>query len=69
MTARKRNLGDVLAEVPPGSFVAVDLMTNKAKAFADTFDELCDELDRRGVRDVAVIRAPYEGELEVVGLG
>lgn len=53
----------------PGKFVAVDRSTNEARAVADTAEELVTEVRRRGLRGVAIVRAPMPDEPQLVGLG
>ena len=53
----------------PGKWVAVDRATNEPRLMADTPYELAAEIRRRGVRNVAVVRAPDPQEPELVGLG
>ena len=61
-------LSRVLAEVP-GRWVAVDRETNELRAVAMTPYELVAEIERRGIRGVAIVRAPEPAEPELVGLG
>lgn len=62
------SLATVLAEVP-GKWVAVDRTTNEPRAVADTPYALAAEIRLRGLRNVAVVRAPDPTEPELVGLG
>jgi len=52
-----------------GKWVAVDRTTNEPRAVADSPFELSAEVSRRGLRNVAVVRAPDPTEPELVGLG
>ncbi len=61
-------LADVLAQAP-GKWVAVDRNTNEARLIADSPYELAAEIRRRGLTNVAVVRAPDPSEPELVGLG
>jgi len=61
-------LSSVLAE-SAGKWVAVDRATNEPRAMADSPYELAAEIRRRGLRNVAVVRAPDPSEPELVGLG
>ena len=58
----------MLAE-SPGKWVAVDRNTNEQRAIAGSPYELAAEIRRRGIRNVAVVRAPDPSEPELVGLG
>jgi hypothetical protein len=64
----RRGLADVLAE-GAGQWVAVDRKTNKPMAMADSPYKLAAEIKRRGLTNVAVVRAPDPSEPELVGLG
>jgi hypothetical protein len=61
-------LSSVLAE-SAGKWIAVDRKTNEARLLADSPYELAAEIRRRGLRNVAVVRAPDPSEPELVGLG
>lgn len=61
-------LSTVLAQLP-GQWVAVDRRTNQPVSAADTPDKLAMDLRARGIRNVAVVRAPDPSEPELVGLG
>lgn len=61
-------LSSVLAE-SAGKWVAVDRATNEPRLMADSPYELAAEIRRRGLRNVAVVRAPDPSEPELVGLG
>lgn len=61
-------LSSVLAE-SAGKWVAVDRTTNEPRLMADSPYVLAAEIRRRGVRNVAVVRAPDPSEPELVGLG
>jgi hypothetical protein len=61
-------LASVLAE-SAGMWVAVDRTTNEPRAMADSPYKLAAEIRRRGLRNVAVVRAPDPSEPELVGLG
>lgn len=61
-------LSSVLAE-SAGMWVAVDRTTNEPRAMADSPYKLAAEIRRRGLRNVAVVRAPDPSEPELVGLG
>ncbi len=61
-------LSTVLAE-SPGKWVAVDRTTNEPRLMADSPYELAAEIRRRGLRNVAVVRAPDPSEPELIGLG
>jgi len=52
-----------------GKWVAVDRDTNELRLAADSPYELAMEIRRRGVSNVAVVRAPDPSEPELVGLG
>lgn len=53
----------------PGQWVAVDRSTNEPRLMAGSPYELAAEIRRRGLRNIAVVRAPNPGEPELVGLG
>ncbi len=61
-------LSSVLAE-SAGRWVAIDRATNQPRAIADSPYGLAAEIRRRGLRNVAVVRAPDPSEPELVGLG
>jgi hypothetical protein len=61
-------LSSVLAE-SAGKWVAVDRATNEPRLIADSPYELAAEIRRRGLHNVAVVRAPDPSEPELVGLG
>jgi len=61
-------LSSVLAE-SAGKWIAVDRSTNEPRLMADSPYELAAEIRRRGLRNVAVVRAPDPSEPELVGLG
>lgn len=61
-------LSSVFAE-SAGKWVAVDRFTNEPRLMADSPYELAAEIRRRGLRNVAVVRAPDPSEPELVGLG
>jgi hypothetical protein len=61
-------LSSVLAD-SAGKWVAVDRTTNEPRLMADSPYELAAEIRRRGLRNVAVVRAPDPSEPELVGLG
>ena len=52
----------------PGKFVAIDMATDEVVLTADTPEELHELIQKRGLRNVAVIRAPREDEPLFVGL-
>lgn len=69
VTANNREaLASVLAQVP-GCWVAVDRATNELRAVADSPYKLAAEVRERGLRGVAIVRAPDPTEPELVGLG
>lgn len=61
-------LSSVLAE-SAGKWVAVDRSTNEPRLMADSPYQLAAEIRQRGLRNVAVVRAPDPSEPELVGLG
>lgn len=61
-------LSSVLAE-SAGKWVAVDRSTNEPRLMADSPYHLAAEIRQRGLRNVAVVRAPDPSEPELVGLG
>lgn len=52
-----------------GSWVAVDRRTGEAVEAADTPHLLAAKIRERGLKNVAIVRAPDETEPELVGLG
>jgi len=52
-----------------GSWVAVDRRTGKPVEAADTPYALAAKIRERGLKNVAIVRAPDENEPELVGLG
>jgi len=52
-----------------GSWVAVDRTTGEAVDAADNPYALAAKIRDRGLRNVAIVRAPDETEPELVGLG
>lgn len=62
------SLADVLAACP-GRWVAVDRRTSTAIAVAETPYLLVQIIHEKGLRDLAVVRAPDPSEPELVGLG
>lgn len=63
-----RPLASVLADVP-GKWVAVDRDSGELVAVADTAYALIAEINRRGLTEVGIVRAPDPSEPELVGLG
>lgn len=53
----------------PGKHVAIDMRTNEVVLVADTPQELHAEIQARGLRNVATMRAPTEDEPLFVGPG
>ena len=53
----------------PGKYVAIDMRTDEVVLVADTPQELHDEIQARGLRHVATMRAPREDEPPFVGPG
>ena len=53
----------------PGKFVAIDMATDEVVLTADTPEELHEQIQQRGLRNVAVMRAPRADEPLYVGLG
>lgn len=76
-TRRDRRPAGIMDSVPrnfhleryPGKYVAVDLATDEIMLTADTPQELHDEIQARGLRNVATMRAPTEDEPLFVGPG
>lgn len=66
--AERIGLAGALAQAA-GKWVAVDRSTNELRAVSDSPYELAAEIRRRGIRNVAVVRAPDPTEPELVGLG
>ena len=62
------SLADVLAQCP-GPWVAVDRNTSAALAVAESPYLLAQIIKEKGLRDLAVVRAPDPSEPELVGLG
>jgi len=52
----------------PGKFVAIDMKTDEVVLTADTPQELHEEIQRLGLRNVATMRAPRQDEPLFVGL-
>ena len=46
----------------PGKYVAIDVRTDEVVLVADTPQQLHDEIQARGLRNVATMRAPREDE-------
>lgn len=63
---RPVELAALLREVP-GKWVA--LRNGEIVEARDTLDKLMIALEEREIRNVTVMRAPAEGEVELVGLG
>jgi hypothetical protein len=53
----------------PGKYVAIDMKTDEVVAVADTPQDLHEEILRRGLRNVATMRAPTADEPLFVGPG
>lgn len=53
----------------PGKHVAIDMRTDEVVLVADTPQELHAEIQARGLRNVATMRAPAEDEPLFVGPG
>jgi len=53
----------------PGKYVAIDVRTDEVVLVADTPQQLHDEIQARGLRNVATMRAPREDEPLFVGPG
>ncbi len=60
------NMATLLRQVP-GKWVA--LHNGEIIEVRETLDALTVALEERGLADVTVLRAPTEGETELVGLG
>ena len=84
VTTRSRRLHEPLPPVPwhhgymprywhleryPGKHLAIDMRTDEVVLVADTPQELHAEIQARGLRNVAMMRAPTEGEPLFVGSG
>lgn len=52
----------------PGKFVAIDLATDEVVLTADSPEQLHEDIQARGLRNVAVMRAPREDEPSFVGM-
>jgi len=52
----------------PGKYVAIDMATDEVVLTAETPFELHEEIQARGLRNVAVMRAPREDEPFFMGL-
>lgn len=52
----------------PGKYVAIDLATDEVVLTAETPVELHEEIQARGLRNVATMRAPREDEPFFMGL-
>lgn len=61
--------GDLNRERYPGKHVAIDMRTDEVVLVADTPQELHAEIQARGLRNVATMRAPTEDEPLFVGPG
>ncbi len=68
MPTDRKPLSAVLAECA-GNWVAVDRATNELRAAAPTPDALAVQVKDKGLRNVAIMRAPDPTEPELVGLG
>lgn len=64
----RQGLAKVLRECA-GQWVAVDRETNELRATAESPYALAAELRDKGLRNVAIVRAPDPQEPELVGLG
>jgi hypothetical protein len=53
----------------PGKYVAIDMRTDEVVAVADTPQDLHEEIHRRGLKNVATMRAPTPDEPLFVGPG
>jgi hypothetical protein len=53
----------------PGKYVAIDVATDEVVLTADTPQELHEEIQALGLRNVATMRAPMEDEPLFVGPG
>lgn len=67
-TSKTVPLAETLREFA-GSWVAIDRHSGQAVAAADTPYALSAQIRDRGLKDVAIVRAPDETEPELVGLG
>lgn len=52
----------------PGKYVAIDLATDEVVLTADSPEQLHEDIQASGLRNVAVMRAPREGEPSFVGM-
>ena len=66
--ARPIPLADTLRQFA-GSWVAVDRRTGRAVEAADTPYALSARIREKGLKNVAIVRAPDENDPELVGLG
>jgi hypothetical protein len=66
--ARPLPLAETLRQFA-GSWVAVDRRTGRAVEAADSPYALSAKLRERGLKNVAIVRAPDENDPELVGLG
>ncbi|MGH9278164.1 MAG: hypothetical protein ACRD12_08660 [Acidimicrobiales bacterium] len=53
----------------PGKYVAIDVQTDEVVLAAETPHQLHEEIQARGIRNVAIMRAPREDEPLFVGPG
>ena len=60
---------DVPLDRFPGKWVAIDLATDEVVASADSPHDLIVRIREEGLSNVAMMRAPAEGEPIYVGLG
>lgn len=60
---------DVALDRYPGKWVAIDLATDEIVASADSPHDLIVRIREEGLSNVAMMRAPAEGEPIYVGLG
>jgi len=58
-----------VAERFPGKFVAIDMKTDEVVLTADTPQDLHEDIQAGGLRNVATMRAPTEEEPLFVGPG
>jgi len=68
MQSDRQPLSQVLAECA-GNWIAVDRSTNELRAAASSADLLAIQIREKGLRNVAILRAPDASEPELVGLG
>jgi hypothetical protein len=68
MAEQRVGLSTTLAQAA-GKWVAVDRTTNEPRLMADSPYQLAAEIRQRGLRNVAIVRAPDPREPELVGLG